>query len=274
MTKKITGIFNVIKEIEMDREGFRTWLIDKQGLKENTASSIVSRVGRIEKDYDLDDEYASDGLEGLLEIFENAVRNTKEGLVPDIDIEIDGDYFTGLSSLKRALSLYIECLKAMSICESKSGHKSIENQEQNTPISYEENSEVENKCRPFFIGDIKSFKKYIAAGYRNKVNIWAKPERDKQNGICEYCREKAELQSAHREGKEFKDIIIQILEKKYKIEDNMYKVDLVDFEKEFKEAHNTIRDVFFFLCPECHNKYDKSNEINTEQLINKRDDYE
>lgn len=264
----------MIKEIEMDREGFKIWLIENKGLKENTASSIVSRVGRIEKEYDLDDEYASGGLAGLMEIFENAIRQAKEGLAPDIEIQIDGDYVTGLSSLKSALSLYMEYLRAMSICESKSGHKSIENQEQNTPILYEENSEVESKCRPLFIGDIKSFKKYITAGYRNKVNYWAKPERDKQNGICEYCREEAELQSAHRKGKEFKDIIIQILEKKYKIEDNLYKVDLVDFEREFREAHNPIRDVFFFLCPECHNKYDKSNEINTEQLINKRAKYE
>lgn len=258
----------------MDREGFKIWLTDKKELKENTASSIVSRVGRIEKEYDLDDEYSSDGLEGLMGIFKNAIRDTKEGLVPDIDIEIDGDYVTGLSSLKSALSLYIEYMRSMSTCESKSGHKSIEDKEQNTPISYEENSKEKNKCRPIFMGDIKSFKKYIAAGYRNKVNVWAKPERDKQNTICEFCREKAELQSAHREGKEFKDIIIQILEKKYKIEKNLYKVDLVDFEREFKEAHNPIRDVFFFLCSECHNKYDKSNEITTEQLINKRAAYE
>lgn len=257
----------------MNREGFKIWLINEKGLQENTAGSIVSRVGRIEKEYNLDDEYTSDGLEGLIKVFKNAIEESKMGLVPDIEIEIEGDYVSGLSSLKHALSLYAEYLQDSSECVSKTDDETMAVEEQREQILDEEEQEENKESRPYFIGDIKSFKKYVAAGYRNKVNIWAKPERDKQNGICEYCREESELQSAHREGKEFKDIIIDILDRKYKIEDSLYKVDLVDFEHEFRKVHNPIRDVFFFLCPECHNKYDKSGKITTEQLINKRNMY-
>lgn len=254
----------------MNREGFKCWLIKEKALKESTASSRVSNVGRIDNEYDLNDEYASDRLVGLMERFENAIREAKEGLDPNIDIEINGDYCTGLSTLKSALSLYTEYMRTTSMCENKSDDVPVKEKKQVIRMSLEEDSDEEDKAGPFFIGDIKSFKKYIAAGYRNKVNIWAKPEREKQHGICECCGKRSELQSAHREGMEFKDIIIRILDTKYKIKDNLYKVDLADFEIEFKEQHNPIRDVFFFLCEGCHNKYDKSKEITTEQLENIR----
>lgn len=254
----------------MDREGFKNWLVKEKELKESTAGSRVSNVGRIDNEYDLDAEYALDKLEGLMTIFENAIREAKEGLDPNINIEINGDYCTGLSTLKNALSLYAEYRKTNSIGENERHDKPIKEKRNVLQISNEDSRSEEDKTGPFFIGDIKSFKKYVAAGYRNKVNQWAKSEREKQHGICECCGQRSELQSAHREGMEFKDIITRILDNKYKIKDNLYKVDLAAFEMEFKKAHDPICNVFFFLCVKCHNKYDKSKEITTEQLENIR----
>lgn len=253
----------------MNREGFKRWLIKEKALKDSTASSRVSNVGRIDNEYDLDDAYAADNLFGLMTIFENAIREAKEGLAPNIDIEINGDYCSGLSTLKNALALYAEYMRSNPICEHEVDNKPIKEMRKVVQIP-EEDNEGEEESGPFFIGDIKAFKKYIAAGYRNQVNYWAKPEREKLHGRCECCGQRSELQSAHREGMEFRDIIIRILENKYKIKDNYYKVDLANFEIEFKEAHTPIRDVFFFLCESCHNKYDKSKEITTEQLENIR----
>jgi len=249
------------------REGFKQWLIEEKELKESTASSRVSNVSRINKEYDLDKQYASDRLIGLSALFDNAIREAKDGLDPNIDIEICGDYCTGLSTLRNALLLYIEYMKICSESESKSSYERV-NEEVSVAqvIQADKNSEE----GPFFIGNMKAFKTYVAAGYRNKVNSWAKNERERQHGICECCGRKRELQSAHREGMEFKDIIVKILDSKYKIKDNLYKVALDDFENEFREAHEPIQEIFFFLCVECHNKYDKSKEITTEQLENIR----
>ena len=36
-----------------------------------------------------------------------------------------------------------------------------------------------------------------------------------------------------------------------------YRVNLDEFEEKFKEAHTPIKDHIFFLCADCHNKYDK-----------------
>jgi len=105
-----------------------------------------------------------------------------------------------------------------------------------------------------FIGTINDYEKYIGPRIRNIVNILAKNERSKRNGICEFCKKKAELQSAHKHGKGRKTIIHEVI-KKY---DNGSYID-VDIEKcenEITELHKPINQVFYFLCMECHRKYD------------------
>lgn len=104
-------------------ENFINWLTNEKGLKENSAKSTMSRIGRIQKGYDMDKEYEIDGLEGMMAIFEKAITDAKEGLVPTINITIDGDYITGLGSLKRALSLYKEYKTSGAVCKNKTGCK-------------------------------------------------------------------------------------------------------------------------------------------------------
>jgi hypothetical protein len=58
-----------------------------------------------------------------------------------------------------------------------------------------------------FIGTMDDYHKFIGPRIRNIVNTFTKKERDKRQGICEFCREKKELQSAHKHGKERKIII-------------------------------------------------------------------
>ena len=91
-----------------------------------------------------------------------------------------------------------------------------------------------------------------------------------QNGICEYCGKQAVLQSAHKEGEERPQIIKDVLERSFKVSNDWYKVDLSKFEDYFKDAHTPIKDHIFFLCNECHTKYDKKKTISTLDIENKR----
>ncbi len=254
----------------MNRTEFKGWLIEHKKYKTNTANSRVSNVNRIDKEYNLDAGYRSDGLQCLLDTIDDAIDDVRKGLDPLIDIEIKGDYYTGLSTLKSALLLYVEYLN----CSQTDVKTEANNYYADEEIS-EENNDTDDlekqNFSSYYCGDLQNFKTYIAAGYRNKVNTWAKPARENRNSICEWCGNKRELQSAHREGMEFKDIIVSILDKHYKTdEEGIYKVPLEDFEKKFKEVHKDIKKVFFFLCQDCHNKYDKTHQITTEQLDDKR----
>jgi hypothetical protein len=109
-----------------------------------------------------------------------------------------------------------------------------------------------------FIGTIDDYEKYIGPRIRNIVNTFAKNERDSKNGKCEFCGKTAELESAHKHGKERKTIIRNAL-KKY---DNgtYFDVDIEKCEQEVLELHKPINSVFYFLCRECHRNYDSSNK--------------
>ena len=89
----------------------------------------------------------------------------------------------------------------------------------------------------------------------------------KCNGICEYCGKQAELQSAHKQGEERPQIIEKILNKYYKIGDDLYEVPLNEFIDKFKSYHMPIKDHIYFLCPKCHTAYDKKKTI-TDDMIN------
>jgi hypothetical protein len=110
-----------------------------------------------------------------------------------------------------------------------------------------------------FIGTVDDYEKYIGPRIRNIVNTLTKGERDKRQGICEFCKEKSELQSAHRHGKERKTLIFEAL-KKYN-NGSYIDVDIEKCENEILELHNPINEVFYFLCMECHRKYDNNNKI-------------
>jgi len=130
-------------------------------------------------------------------------------------------------------------------------------------------NDLENKgvCMARFIGTIKDYEKYIGPRIRNIVNTLAKKEREKRQGICEFCNEKAELQSAHKHGKGRKDIIYEAL-KKYN-NGSYIDMDIEECENYIVELHKPINQVFYFLCFECHRKYD-SSQNGTEILKSNR----
>lgn len=114
-----------------------------------------------------------------------------------------------------------------------------------------------------FIGSKSEFKKYFGGYCRNKVHEITNPNRKSRSGICEYCKNKAELQAAHLQGFERVKLIDLILDEFFKKGDDEYLVDLDNFEKEFIKAHQPINKNFHFLCSKCHSKYDRGiiNEL-------------
>jgi 5-methylcytosine-specific restriction endonuclease McrA len=107
-----------------------------------------------------------------------------------------------------------------------------------------------------FIGSEEEFNTYFKGFAKNKVNYITSKERRKCNGTCEYCSQISELQSAHKTKSDRKTIISNLL-KSYPKRIVGYKVDLKKFEEDFIEAHQPIREHFYFLCQVCHKKYDK-----------------
>lgn len=159
----------------MNMENFMNWLINEKGLKENTAKSTMSRVGRIQKGYDLDREYDADGLECVMAIFEKAITDAKEGLVPNINITIDGDYITGLGSLKRALSLYKEYKTSGAVSGNKNECRSVKIEEEKPLVSTHSN----------VVGDEKSTRAKSNQGKKIDINEFI--GKFDENAACSYC---------------------------------------------------------------------------------------
>lgn len=103
---------------------------------------------------------------------------------------------------------------------------------------------------PVFKGTLADFTAFIGPHCRNLVNGICRKERKKQNGICEYCGNTAELQSAHKSGEERPEIIKKILDKNYKdkIDPSIYEIPLAEFDSEFICAHlPCYRSCFLFV---------------------------
>jgi len=119
-----------------------------------------------------------------------------------------------------------------------------------------------------FIGTIDEYIKFIGPRIKNKVNTLTILERKKKQGICEFCKKKTELQSAHKHGKERKTLIFEVLKKYDK--GSYFDVDLEKCESEIIELHYPIEQVFYFLCDDCHRKYD--NNENSELKSKKQEE--
>ncbi len=231
----------------MLRDNFKEWLVAKRYGK-NVISSILARITRVNQSYDLDKYYSNGGKEELIEFFTYTKKDEHDGLEPIATINIDGSYYNGLASLKRAIKLYFEFLD-------------------DTNLVRLSNNTI---AGPIFEGSFEDFNRFVGPKLRNVIQNFTRAERNAQNGVCEYCGRKAVLQSAHREGEERPQIILDVLEKHFKISNDRYRVDLSKFEEYFKDAHTPIKDHIFFLCSDCHNKYDKKKTISTFDLEAKR----
>ncbi len=157
---------------------------------------------------------------------------------------IDGDYYTGIQSLKQSLQLFVKYLKSINYSK--------------TPV----------KAKAIFEGSFEDFKKYVGPKCRNEVNIFCAKERKKHNSICEYCGSHGELQSAHIKDRPI--IIKEILDAHFKVGANLYKVELNSFFELFKNSHMPIEDNIFFLCAKCHNALDKKHSITVNAIKKKR----
>lgn len=164
-------------------------------------------------------------------------------------LQINGNIYDGMASLRQALKLYFEFLDTANVTTTST-----------TPV-LSDSSELSGASatkdiHPVFIGNFAEFKHFIGGYCRNIVAQYTRKEKKNYTG-CEYCHAKAVLQAAHRQGESRIEIIYGILEKEYKTSTDFYEVPLIDFEKKFKNAHMPVKDHFFFLCPNCHSKYDK-----------------
>lgn len=90
-----------MREIE-----FRNWL-EKQGVKAKVQSDCVSRLKRIEREFDncdLDDVYANDKFVFLMDAFLNTGKNENMDKYPDANFPI-GKYY--ISTFRNALKKYV-----------------------------------------------------------------------------------------------------------------------------------------------------------------------
>ena len=230
---------------------FQEWLVNNKKLKENTAGSINSRINRIKEEYTIEYEYIKDGCAELLSDFTYTTEDAKNGIIPNVRINISGSYLKGLRSLKRALILYVEYLD-----------------------TYTPSTPAPTATACAFKGSFDDFKNFTGPKWRNKIQAITKIPK-KQVTFCECCGKKKTLEAAHRNGFERNDLIKKILDDNFLISPDNYEVDLYDFEQKFIDAHKPLADVFFFLCADCHDEYDgkdvtKSNLVEKTVLANRK----
>ncbi len=232
-------------------DSFQEWLVKNGKVKENTASSINSRINRIKEEYSIEYEYAKDGCAELLSDFTYTAQDAQNGVIPNVRINISGSYLKGLRSLKRALILYIDYLE-----------------------TYTPKTPVIPSADCVFKGNFDDFKNFTGPKWRNKIQAITKAPK-KQVMYCECCGKKKTLEAAHRNGFERNDLIKRILDTYFMVSPDNYEVGLYNFEQKFIDAHKPLEDVFFFLCADCHDEYDgkdaaKSNLVEVTVLANRK----
>lgn len=106
-----------------------------------------------------------------------------------------------------------------------------------------------------FNGTLIEFKRFIGPHLRNVVNQIAKKHKQTV-GNCEHCGADGELHAAHIHGKDRIQIVESILGRSCQMESAEFKVDLCEFEAEFKKEHSPVEKAILVLCDACHRKYD------------------
>lgn len=116
-----------------------------------------------------------------------------------------------------------------------------------------------------FTGTTKEFHDFIGPRIRNVINNFTRKSRLSRNGVCEFCGQKAELQSAHVHGRDRRTIIETVL-MPYSDENGLIKCIIESVEKEILQAHEPIGKTFKFICHPCHVEYDSSNTRNSDSF--------
>lgn len=110
-----------------------------------------------------------------------------------------------------------------------------------------------------FAGTIQEFHEYLGPRMRNKINNQTRTARLERRGICQNCGNQAELQSAHKHGRERRMIIENVLS--HYENNGRIECAIQEVEKKILQAHLPIEDNFLFLCPACHRNYDADQNV-------------
>ena len=238
----------------MLREEFKEYLLSVKKLNKKTIDNRVSNAVKVDNIYNLDQEYAKDGCQTLLSLMKYTKADYEDGLAPQCGITIDGNYYTGLQTLRQAVNKYIEFLNATTFGNTvKVNH-----------------APTITKSKIVFKGDFVSFIKYIGGYTKNKIPNLTRSYKKALGNVCEYCHKPfSHLDAAHIQGKDRQMIIKDILDKYYKDVANpgYYVVDLEEFENKYLNAHLPLVDHFYFLCKGCHRKYDANPQTLTDAEI-------
>lgn len=242
----------------MKREEFKKWLQIKLKNKK-TIDNRLSNAAKVDKVYDLDQEYAKDSCETLLSALEYSKDDYLSGVAPQCGIIIKGNYYTGLSTLRQAVRLYVEFLDSTVFG-------------QNIINSFKASATIPSS-KTLFIGSFKNFIAYVGGFTKNKIATLTKACKKKLSYQCEYCGKIVkQLDAAHIEGSDRQTIILDILNKYYQDPNNNdnYIVDLEEFGEKYVDAHLPLRDHFYFLCKSCHKLYDATPQKLTDIEIKKK----
>ncbi|MDM1410735.1 hypothetical protein HX038_08195 [Myroides odoratimimus] len=114
-----------------------------------------------------------------------------------------------------------------------------------------------------FKGTLREFNDYVGPLARNIVANMARKLKAHTTCREEGCNRRKPLEAAHIKGKERPTIIANILSD-YKIDHDLYEVDLEEFKSKFIAQHQPIEDVILPMCKEHHLAYDKKHKIESE----------
>ena len=243
-------------------DNFKTWLAQRN-MGKGAISSVCARVKRISKYYDIIAEYHKDKCVELLYDFTYTTEDADNGILPNVKIQIDGSYVVGLSALKNALKLYVEYLDDCDVQD----WVALQQTEKKEKDKKKSGNKKQSDILSFYVGSFDDFNAYVGPKCRNIVQAMTKSL--KRNApVCECCRQVLPLQAAHKHGFERLDIIKRLLDSGTIIAPDVYRVDLVEFEKQFINEHQPIKDKIYFLCEKCHKIYDKGSLIQQQQIEN------
>jgi hypothetical protein len=107
---------------------------------------------------------------------------------------------------------------------------------------------------PIFTGTRQEFRRFIGPFLRNLVQQITKAHR-KAVAACEHCGSGTNLEAAHIKGRNRSHLIELLLSGQG---DEVVSVDLVDFEKNFKQEHKPVERSILILCKNCHRVYDSA----------------
>lgn len=97
----------------MKREEFKSWLInyykDGQGMEADASENRVSNAQKVENAFgDLDEHFASDKLASTLDRLKYSKEDAENQTPLPTGIVIDGDYYTGMASLRQGVNRYLD----------------------------------------------------------------------------------------------------------------------------------------------------------------------